>query len=131
MREMDKEQDWLSRERLELYVIVNLAHGRDAQTFPINTQPELPRFRVLKDAIDSGELSALPGTRGNPNADAMSRVGFSNLWTFAAAAARREELLPGLEPGLRQAAGSAWTVLSRPPKARPILTIPDCLGGQR
>ena len=110
---MDKEQDWLSRERLELYVIVNLAHGRDAQTFPINTQPELPRFRVLKDAIDSGELSALPGTRGNPNADAMSRVGRPVVRSFCQdwSQARGKPLL-GLDS-------------LEPP------SIPDCLGGQR
>jgi hypothetical protein len=85
-------RDWLSRERLELHVIINLAHGRDPRTSPISTEPLLPRLRALKDAIDSGELDALPRMAGNPNANLMSRVKLSDLWAFANADARREDL---------------------------------------
>ena len=89
---MDTERDWLSRERLELQVLINLAHGRAALSSPIDTEPLLPRLRALKDAIDSGELDALPGTAGNPNANRMSRVKLSDLWAFASADTRREDL---------------------------------------
>ncbi len=73
---------WLQRDRLELYILVNLAHSRKAQKLPIDEEPLLPRFRALKDVIDGGKLSALPGTAGNPNADFMSRVALSDLWDF-------------------------------------------------
>jgi hypothetical protein len=88
---VDPDHDWLSREWLELHVMVNIAHGRAAEDWPISTTPLLPRFRALKDAIDSRNLKVLPGTPGNPNANFMSRASLSNLCTFAYAGVRRDD----------------------------------------
>jgi hypothetical protein len=88
---VDPDHDWLSREWLELHVIVNIAHGRAAEDWPISTTPLLPRFRALKDPIDSRNLKVLPGTPGNPNANFMSRASLSNLCTFAYAGVRRDD----------------------------------------
>ena len=62
---IDEWHEWLSDDRMELHVLVNLASG-----FPpnanIGTCPiRLPRLRILKRAIKNTEVSALPGKLGN------------------------------------------------------------------
>ena len=88
---MDNERDWLFREQLELHAIINLAHGRAANFTRIDTEPLLPRFRALKDAIDNGELNASPAIAGNASANLMSRVKLSDLRAFASADGRRDD----------------------------------------
>lgn len=49
-------ETWKERERLELYVIANLSIGDEPNRLPINRDPALSRFRLLKDAAKDGKL---------------------------------------------------------------------------
>ena len=69
---------WKERDRLELYAIANISVGNETHDLPINRDPALSRFRLLKDAANAGQLH-YEGTTPN----AFATVTLTDFKTYA------------------------------------------------